>query len=118
MLIVLKIAPEIKGFTVAIIRMWLLTERAWARAAARAGTVWTIIQPGSASAQNSGVGGDGKTRLLWRATDYHISLWRLGPSLDFELFHEYGPYVGFEPIAITTAPNNTTYVLWRHTDGH
>jgi hypothetical protein len=76
-----------------------------------------VIQPGILSAQNSGVGGDGNTRLLWRGTDNHISLWRIDSALNYQIFHEYGPYFGYEPIAITTANNNNTYVLWRHTSG-
>jgi hypothetical protein len=79
--------------------------------------MWASFQPGTASAQNSSVGSDGITRLMWRNTDYHISLWNLDGNLNFMIFHEYGPFPGWIPIAITTAPNNNTYVLWRNTDG-
>jgi hypothetical protein len=68
------------------------------------------------SAQTSGIGGDGYTRVLWRGTDGRISLWKLDPVLNFVTYHEYGPYAGYSPIAITTAHNNNTYVLWRNTD--
>jgi len=78
---------------------------------------WTAIQPGIASAQTSGIGSDGFTRVLWRGTDGSISLWKLDGSLNFMTNHVYGPYPGYTPIAITTAANNNTYVLWRYTDG-
>jgi hypothetical protein len=84
---------------------------------AAAVTMWAAIQPGTVSAQTSGIGGDGYTRLLWRGTDSRISLWKLDPVLNFSLYHEYGPYGGWLPIAITTAQNNNTYILWRNTDG-
>jgi hypothetical protein len=86
-------------------------------AVAAAVTMWAVIQPDTVSAQTSGIGGDGYTRLLWRGTDSRISLWKLDPVLNFDSFHEYGPYDGWLPIAITTARNNNTYILWRHTDG-
>ena len=80
-------------------------------------TISAAIQPGTVSAQNSGIGGDGFTRLMWRATDYHISLWKLDANLSFSSAKEYGPYPGWIPIAITTDRFNYTYVLWRYTDG-
>jgi hypothetical protein len=86
-------------------------------ATAAAVAMWLTIQPGTASAQNSGLGGDGLTRLLWRATDYHISLWNLDANLNFLAFHEYGPYAGWIPVALTTDKFNFSYVLWRNTDG-
>jgi hypothetical protein len=87
-------------------------------AIAAAVAMWATIQPGTASAQNSGLGPDGFTRLMWRGTDYHISLWKLDSNLNFSSFKEFGPFPGFIPIAITTDHFNFTYVLWRHTDGH
>jgi hypothetical protein len=77
--------------------------------------VWGNILP--LSAQNSGVGGDSVTRLLWIGTDSRISLWKLDVFLNVISSHEYGPYAGWLPIAITVAMNNETYVLWRNTDG-
>jgi hypothetical protein len=75
-------------------------------------TMWATIQPGTASAQSSGIGGDGVTRILWTGTDGRISLWKLGgPSA------AYGPYDGWIPVAITTRNDNKTVVLWRRTDG-
>jgi hypothetical protein len=79
--------------------------------------MWITFQPGNASAQTSGIGADGYTRLLWRGTGGEISLWRLDPGLGFVDYHAYGPYPGWSPIAITTAHNNNTYALWRNTDG-
>jgi hypothetical protein len=84
---------------------------------AAAATVWAAaMQPSFSSAQSSGIGGDGVTRLLWRGTDGSISLWKLDGNLNFLGNHNYGPYYGWEPIAITSAANSWTYVLWRYTD--
>lgn len=76
-----------------------------------------VIHPATLSAQTSGIGGDGYTRLLWRGTDSRISLWKLDPVLNAAGDHQYGPYAGWLPIAITVANNSYTYVLWRHTNG-
>jgi hypothetical protein len=89
-------------------RKWLATAAAVA--------LWATIQPGPVSAQTTGIGGDGFTRVLWRGTDGSISLWKLNTSLNFVTSHAYGPYAGWSPIAITNAHNNNTYVLWRYTD--
>jgi len=86
-------------------------------AVAAAVTMWAVIQPGTVSAQTSGVGPDGYTRFLWKGTDYSVSLWQLNPSLNFFNNHVYGPYNGWDPIALTTAHNNNSYVLWRYYDG-
>jgi hypothetical protein len=75
------------------------------------------IQPTTVSAQTSGVGGDGYTRLLWRGTNGSISLWELDPNLNFVTYHEYGPFALWWPIALITAHNNYTYILWRYYDG-
>jgi hypothetical protein len=80
-------------------------------------TMWATIQPGTLSAQTSGIGGDANTRVLWKGTDSRISLWKLDPNLNFVTAQGYGPYNGWVPVAITTANNNNTYVLWRRTDG-
>lgn len=79
--------------------------------------MWTVIQPGTVSAQTSGVGGDGYTRNFWIGTDGRISVWKLDPNLNFVTSHDYGPYADYSPIALTVAPNNNTYVLWRYSDG-
>ena len=84
---------------------------------AAAVTMWATLQPCIVSAQNSGIGGDGFTRLMWRGTDYRISLWALDPNLNAVVSHAYGPFPGWVPIAITTDRLNFTYVLWRFTDG-
>lgn len=75
------------------------------------------FQPGPASAQTIGMGGDGYTRGMWHATDGSINIWKIDPSLNFVGQHAYGPYGGWSPVALTTLPNNNTYVLWRYTDG-
>jgi hypothetical protein len=84
-------------------------------AVAAAVTMWATIQPGTVSAQQSGVGADGNTRLLWRGTDSRISLWSIAPN-GTNFSHVYGPYTWYTPIAITTAVNNYSYVLWRYWD--
>jgi hypothetical protein len=75
------------------------------------------IQPSKLSAQTSGVGSDGYTRFLWTGTDDRISIWRLDPSLGSAVSHQYGPYNGYAPLALTVGSNNYTYVLWKRTDG-
>ena len=80
-------------------------------------TMWTAINPDVLSAQSSGVGCDGSTRFLWRGTDSRISLWRVDANLNNPISQQYGPYDGWEPIAMTVLCNNYTYVLWKYTDG-
>ena len=79
--------------------------------------VVSAIQPSSVSAQTSGVGPDGFTRMMWRGTDGRISLWKLDAGLLHVADVQYGPYPGYQPIAITVGSNNNTYVLWAHTNG-
>ena len=75
------------------------------------------VHPGGASAQTSGLGGDGYTRTMWRGTDGSISIWKLDPALNFVGLHNYGPYAGAVPVALITTANNNSYVLWNFTDG-
>jgi hypothetical protein len=84
-------------------------------AAAALITALVIIQP--VSAQSNGVGCDGNTRFIWKASDSSISLWKLDSNLNLIGSHVYGPYDGWLPIGMTTACNNSTYVLWLRTDG-
>ena len=84
---------------------------------AMAVTMWAVIQPGTVSAQTSGIGPDGYTRFAWRGSDNSLSLWQINPSLAFYNNHVYGPYNGWTPLAITTAHNDNTYVLWQYYDG-
>ena len=79
--------------------------------------VLSAIQPRVLSAQTSGVGPDGFTRILWRGTDGRISLWKLDGGLAHVADVQYGPYPGYTPIAITVGSNNNTYVLWTNTNG-
>src|SRR5436190_3817697 len=95
----------------------MMVKRTKSLGIAAAVAMWVTVQPGTLSAQTSGVGGDGFTRLLWRNTDSQISLWKLDSNLNATAFQEYGPFLGWLPIAITTAPNNTTCVLWRNSEG-
>jgi hypothetical protein len=91
--------------------------RTAAVAAAIAALAWAF-QPGAASAQTqvATVGADGYTRAMWRGTDGSIGLWKLDPVLNFVGSHNYGPYAGWSPVALTMLGNNT-YVLWCYTDG-
>jgi hypothetical protein len=79
--------------------------------------ICTLGHPPDASAQTSGIGGDGNTRFVWRGTDSSICLWKLNPGLGFLNSHCYGPFDGWLPIAVTTTNDNNTVVLWRFTDG-
>jgi len=79
--------------------------------------VLSAIHPGIASAQTSGVGPDGFTRILWRGTDGKVVLWKLNASLAKVAGVEYGPYPGYDPIAMTVGSDNSTYVLWAHNNG-
>src|SRR4051812_43563893 len=62
----------------------------------------TAFQFGAASAQTSGVGGDGYTRILWRGTDSSVSIWKVDGALNFSSYRAYGPYDCWTPIALTT----------------
>jgi hypothetical protein len=76
-------------------------------------TILAIIHPGTVSAQTSGVGGDGFTRLLW-VMNGDMVLWKLDPNLNMVASKDYGSFPGYDLIGITTAPNNNTYVLWSY----
>jgi hypothetical protein len=54
---------------------------------------------------------------MWRGTNNELDIWRLDPNLLNGISVIYGPYDGWEPIALTVLCNNHTYVLWRHTSG-
>jgi len=81
-------------------------------------SIAAMMLPCILPAQNSGVASDGTARLMWRATDSHISLWSLdAPNNTILGTHEYGPYYSWLPIALTTANNGNSYILWRNTNG-
>jgi hypothetical protein len=80
--------------------------------------VWVGIHPGTLSAQTSGVGCDGYTRLLWRGTDSSSILWNLDPSLNYVgASSVYGPYIGWIPVSIAVGCDDYTRLLWKDTDG-
>lgn len=98
--------------------MFNFVRKAWFHVAAVT-LATAIVHPSMLFAQNSGLAGDGTMRLMWRGTDSHISLWKLDASnaINFLTSREFGPFYGWQPIAVTTANNNNSYVLWRHTNG-
>jgi hypothetical protein len=90
-------------------------------AAAAAAAMWATFPPDTVSAQQSGVGGDESTVLRWVGTAADgtadvLVLWKLDANLNFLASKGYGPYPGFTPLAITTANNGDTFVLWTYRD--
>jgi hypothetical protein len=85
--------------------------------AAATAAVWISAQPRTLSAQTSGVGSDGNTRVLWRATNGSVSVWKVDPNLTYIDSHIYGPYDGWSPLSLAVSSNNRTYLLWRNTSG-
>jgi len=79
--------------------------------------VWSYVHPGKLSAQTSGVGNDGYTRVLWRATNGSVSVWKVDANLNYTDSHTYGPYDGWTPLSLAVSSNNRTYLLWRNTSG-
>src|SRR6516162_1502878 len=71
--------------------------------AAAAVAIALAFQSGAVSAQTqvSLLGADGYTRAMWRGTDGSISLWKLDLALNFVGSHNYGPYTGWSPVALT-----------------
>src|ERR1700761_979959 len=87
--------------------------RTWFRIALAA--ISLAVLPSILSAQNSGVAGDGTVRLMFRGTDSSIQLYAFDSSNTQVTKKEYGPFPGLVPVAMTTASNGNTYVLWRNT---
>jgi hypothetical protein len=79
--------------------------------------VWASIQPGTLSAQTSGVGTDGYTRVLWRGTDGRVSVWKVDANLQYSDSKVHGPFDGWTPLSLAVSSNNRTYLLWRNTNG-
>ena len=75
------------------------------------------VQPAVSLAQTSGMGSDGNTRLMWRATNQSIALWDINANLIDFAGVGYGPYAGWTPIAMTAGINNYSYVLWNYLNG-
>ena len=64
---------------------------------AASAVVLACVYPINMSAQTSGVGTDGYTRLLWRATNGSISVWKVDSNLNYADSHIYGPYDRWTP---------------------
>jgi hypothetical protein len=80
--------------------------------------VWFVaVQPGTLSAQNSGVGWDGYTRFLWKGTDSSILIWTLDSNLNYVNSRTYGPYFSWVPQAMVVGSDNYARILWKNTDG-
>jgi hypothetical protein len=71
----------------------------------------------SSLAQNSGVGSDLFTRILWTSTDGAAVIYKLNANLNIVLTTTFTSVNQWLPIALTVAANNDTYLLWRRTDG-
>jgi hypothetical protein len=76
-----------------------------------------VFEPGVLSAQNSGIGSDGYTRLLWKGSDSSIIIWKLDSSLYYFDSVTYGPYFSWVPQAIAVGPDNYTRILWKNPNG-
>jgi hypothetical protein len=68
--------------------------------------MWAVAHP--ACAQNSGIGGDNFTRLLWQGTDGSAAVYKLDISLNLVNSHTYGPFDQWLPVALTVAANSYT----------
>ena len=79
--------------------------------------VWASVDPSIMSGQTSGVGSDGNTRVLWRATNGSVSVWKVDADLNYIDSHVYGPYDGWTPLSLAVSTTNRTYLLWRSTKG-
>jgi hypothetical protein len=86
-------------------------------AAAAVTLVCAGIQPGTASAQTSGVGADGATRMLLTSSDGRPRLVKFDAALREVASRDYAAYDGWTPVAITVATNSHTFLLWRHVNG-
>jgi hypothetical protein len=72
-----------------------------------------MLLPCILSAQTSGVAGDGSVRLMLIGSNSSIRLYSFNNSNTKVATHDYGPFPGWLPIAMTTANNGNTYILWR-----
>jgi hypothetical protein len=82
-----------------------------------AATIWAVTTPIIMSAQTSGTGNDGYTRVLWQGPDSSIAIWKLDASLNLVLSVSDGPFAGWIPIGLTVGDDNYTRVIWRNTSG-
>lgn len=69
------------------------------------------------AAETTGLGWDGYTRQMFRATG-GIGIINLDGALAATNVAVWGPYVDWEPLALTTGNNSYSYVLWRDLAGH
>ena len=81
-------------------------------------TLYAALLPGTVSAQTlASAGSDLYTRLLWKTSNGSVSLWLLDPAMNYVSYRAYGPYLGWEPLGISTGADNYTRMLWKYTDG-
>lgn len=82
-----------------------------------AATILAVTAPTILSAQTSGTGLDGYTRVLWQGTDSSIAIWKLDGNLNVVYGVKAGPYPGWIPIGLTVGDDNYTRIMWRSTTG-
>jgi hypothetical protein len=80
-------------------------------------TVCAVLNPATMSAQTSGTGGDGYTRVLWQGADSSIQVWLLDPNLNYVAGVTEGPYEGWIPVALAVGDDSYTRIMWRSTEG-
>jgi hypothetical protein len=91
-------------------------------AVAAAAAIWATVQPGTVSAQTSGVNTFGWTVIRWAGdvgdgTYDTLALWELDSNLNYIQSRNYGPFPGYVPLFSTTVADGATYVLWQYQDG-
>ena len=60
---------------------------------------------------------DGTTHLLWGDGTGRADLRILGPDGSTSSDVTFGPYKGWQALALSVAPDNTNHILWRYTAG-
>ena len=69
------------------------------------------------SAADVSVGADGKAHVLWTSMAGAMFLASVDSSGGVTLGPSYGPYKSWTALALADAPDGSTWVLWRATDG-
>lgn len=80
-------------------------------------TIWAATTSTTLSAQTSGTGLDGYTRVFWQGADSSIVVWKLDGNLNVVSGVTDGPYAGWVPLGLTVGDDNYTRIIWRSTGG-